>query len=159
MKKLSVLFALLFLVACSGIEGESVTRCEDGAVVTIIEGYDDAIVRWSVRTTRERAEFDQEFAPDDHLSEDDFIELFAYYNDEGIQGISVGIIELNSEYVVIEVVYDYTVISNTHLSRMWGVDDFEDSITLSMAIAGFEENDIVCEMVNMDDEENGTEYN
>jgi len=159
MKKWSVLVALLFLVACNGMEGETITRCESEAVTTTIEGYNDTIVRWVVHTIRDRADLDRDFSPNDYLSENDYIELFTTYSDRGINGIMVSIVEFNDDYVIIEVAYDYTAISNDELSRLWGVDDFADSITLATAIAGFEESGVECVTIAFDAEENGTSDN
>jgi len=154
MKKLAILFVVLFLVACNGTEGESITKCVDGAIETIIEGYNDEIVRWIVRRTITRAEFDEEFSQDMYLTDDEIVDLFAQYS--SIEGISAQVIELSSNELVVEIIYDYTVIPVAELSRMWGVDDFEDSITLSLAITGLEEENIVCEVSTTPEEEEGS---
>lgn len=144
MKKLAILSLLLFLLACNSIEGESSVSCHDGATLIRIEGYHDEIVHWTVQTTLTRAEFDETFSQGMYLTDHEIIDLFVQY--QSVVGITAQVIELESDDLVIEINYDYTVIPVAELSRIWGVEDFEDSITLSLAIIGLEEAGMVCEI-------------
>jgi len=141
MKKLVILFLLLFLAACNPHIGESRMVCGGDSIV--IESYNDQIRRWTLQRQLTRDEFDAEFSQGMFLTDDEIHELFDQYH--SIAGISTQVVELNSNYLIIAIIYDYTVIPVSELSRMWGVDDFEDSITLSVAISALEEEDINCE--------------
>lgn len=155
MKKLCALLFLLFLAACSGMDGESHTTCTNitvglaganvGETIVTVQGYDEDILLWTVNTTLTRTEFDQEFLHGMYLSDDEIHELFAIYNQSEVEGITFHIADLNNNYVAIEKVYNYSVISTTDLNRIWGVDDFEDTVTLSSAIAGLEGQGAVCD--------------
>ncbi|MCL1990082.1 MAG: hypothetical protein FWG67_04245 [Defluviitaleaceae bacterium] len=153
MKKLGMLFMSLFLVACSRIEGESIVSCVDDATTVMrIEGYDDEILRWTVSTTSSRDEFEQEVLQGVPLSQMEIIHLFARYNQRNSDGILFQIAELNNAYIVMEVVYDYTLIPIETLNSMWHVEDFENDVTLSAAIAGLEEQGLICQVAELNGE-------
>jgi len=163
MKKLYALLFLLFLVACDRMSGESYTRCTNinrglagddvGQTVIMIQGYDEDISLWTVNTTLTRSEFDQEFLHGRYLSDAEIHELFEMYNQSEIEGITFHIADLNNHSVVIAKVYDYSIISVADLSRIWNVDDFEDTVTLSSAIAGLEYQGAECATVPVEEDE------
>jgi len=145
------------------MSGESSARCTNisdglagdgiGKTVVTVQGYDEAILFWTVETTLTRAEFDERELQDQFLSDDEIHELFELYNQGEAYGITFHIAELNNASVVIAKVYDYSVISVAELNRIWGVDDFEDSVTLSSAITGLEDRGAVCEVEMIEVEE------
>ena len=156
MKKLWILLFLLFLTACSlGMSGGSYTRCAEvtsglagvdvGQTVIMIQGYDEDILLWTVSTTLTRDEFDEEFLQGMYLSDDEIHELFEAYTQSEVEGITFYISDLSNDFVVITQVYDYSIISTADLNRIWGVGNFEETVTLSAAIAGLEDTGAVCE--------------
>ena len=161
MKKLCSLLFLLFLVACGlRISGGSYTRCTEitgglagvdiGQTVITVQGYDEDILLWTVTTTLTREEFDQEFLHGIYLSDDEIHELFEAYTESEDEGITFYINALNNDYVIISMVYDYAVIAD--LDRIWNVDDFESTVTLSSAIAGLEDHGAICETTEQEAE-------
>jgi len=162
MKKLYALLFLLFLVACDGMSGESHITCNNvagslagphvGETVVRVQGYDEDILSWRIETTLTRAEFDHEFLHGMYLSNDEIHELFEMYNRSEVAGITFYISELSNNYVVIAKIYDYSAISIPDLNRIWGIDDFEDAVTLSSAIAGLEDQGAVCRMDDSEEE-------
>jgi len=163
MKKLRSLLFLLILVACGNSRsGGSYTTCDNvlvglvaddvGETVITVEGYDDEVLLWTISTTLTRAEFNEAFLQGTYLSNDEIHELFEYYSEREMEGISLYIAELTNEHVVIAKSYDYIVIDNDELSRIWGVDNFENTVTLSAAIASLEDQDAMCETVAIEDE-------
>ena len=163
MKKLSVLIILFFLTACSGMTGPTVTNCvgveeslvQSGVGQTVIEiqGYNEDIITWTVSTTLTRAEFDVEFLNGIYLSDEEIHDLFANYNPHTIPGVFVYVSELNADYLTITRVYNYGGMNNEDLSRLWGVDDFSDSVTLSTAIESLEERGATCIIFEVEPDE------
>ena len=163
MKKLVTLLVLLFLTACGEqpVEpiGEIYMRCtpptgvlaNSGETVISVRGYNDEISLWTVRMTLPRDEFDQEFLQDIDLSDDEVHELFATYNQSEIEGITFQLAELNNDYVVLAMIYDYSTIASDHLNQIWGVGSFEDVVTFSSVIAGLEELGAVCAIMEIDE--------
>ena len=157
MKKLSLLFALLFLVACNGEEAsdETITTCRDGERVVIIEGFEEEIVRFTVSITLTRSEFNADFLQGAEVNDEDIRMLFSDVNQLD-EGITFRLARLTGEYAVIEMTYDYGMIPSDELAQMWGVPNFEDAITLSAVIASLENGSMQCEIVAVAHEE-GTE--
>jgi len=165
MKKLYIvlLLSLFFLVACDRMSGDSYISCSNinpglagsgvGASVVTIKGYDEEIILWRLETTLTRAEFDQAFLDGMYLSDAEIHELFAIYNQSEVVGITFQVAELNHQSVVIAKIYDYEVMAATDLNRIWSVEDFEDSVTLSSAIAGLEDQGAVCEVMAVAEDE------
>ena len=162
MKKLCALLLLLFLAACDSRSGGSYTRCVNvsaGLVagdaketVVTVEGYDEDILLWAVFTTLTRDEFDEAFLQGMYLSDNEIHELFEGYSEQEMEGITIHIYELTSEYVTIAKVYDYTIFDAYELNRIWGVDNFENTVTLSSAIASLEDQNAVCETIELEEE-------
>jgi len=160
MKIFYTLSLLLFLVACSRMSGESYISCTEiteglagnniGQTVITVQGYDEEILIWTVNTTMTRTEFEQEFFQDIYLSDEEIHELFEIYNQEEIYGITSYISELTNNHVVITMIYDYSIISDVDLNHIWGVDDFEGTVTLSTAIAGLEDQGAFCEITQQE---------
>lgn len=160
MKIFYTLSLLLFLVACNRMSGESYISCTEitegltgnniGQTVITVQGYDEEILIWTVNTTMTRTEFEQEFFQDIHLSDEEIHELFEIYNQEEIYGITSYISELTNNHVVITMIYDYSTISDVDLNHIWGVDDFEGTVTLSTAIAGLEDQGAFCEITQQE---------
>lgn len=163
-KSCSLLF-LLFLVACSSMSGESYTECINvsaslvagnaGETVVMVRGSDEEILLWTINTTLSRDEFDEAFLQGTYLSNDEIHELFEYYSDREMEGITLHIEEMTREYVTITRTYDYTVVDVSELSRIWGVDNFENTVSLSSAIASLEDQGAQCvtETVEVEDDE------
>ena len=160
MKKLFVLLFILFLTACSQMTGSTLTSCAvaDGGLVRSglgesiieIEGFDELILTWTVSTTMTRADFDTEFLGGIYLSDEEIHDLFARYNPHTISGVIVYVSELTEASVTVTRVYNYGGISNEDLSRLWGVDDFADEVTLSGAIEGLVESGAVCNTIEVE---------
>jgi len=145
------------------MSGESLTNCTDiaaslvagniGETIIEVHGYEEEILLWTVSTTLTRDEFDEAFLHGTYLSDDEIHELFEYYSQREMEGVTFYIAELTSEHVVIAKVYDYSAIDVDELSRIWGVDNFENTVTLSSAIASLEDQDAVCETIVIERED------
>ena len=153
MKKLFVMAAILFLVACSGgMSGATTTTCTDapgvftsGETVIIIEGYDEEIRLWTEQTTLTREQLKSYVLEGAHLTDDEIIDMFEFLNSLEIEGSELELVLLDEEEAIIEEISDYTIISNEALSDKWEVDDFEQEIVLSAVIRGLEGQDAVCD--------------
>lgn len=136
---------LLLLTACNEISGETISVCTDGQIQISIEGEDETIKVWRTHITMLRSEFEERFSQDVYLHDDEIIALFeAYYTQREIDGIFYEVTEINRDYLVIERVYDYTIISPQHLNQLWDVDDFFETVTLSGTLARLEEEGKGC---------------
>ena len=165
MKKLCALLLLLFLVACGSRSGQSYIRCTHvpvglvagnvGETVITVQGYDEEILLWAISTTLTRDEFDEAFLQGTYLSDDEIHELFEYYATREMEGVTLYVAELTNEYVTIAKVYDYEIIDVDVLSRIWNVDNFENTVTLSSAIASLEDQNAECvtETIEIDEED------
>lgn len=158
-----LLLSVFFLVACDRMSGKSYINCSNinpglagdgvGESVITIQGYDETIVLWTLETTLTRDEFEQAFLDGIYLSDAEIYELFAIYNQSEAPGITFHVVDLNHQFIVIAKVYDYEVMVATDLNRIWSVEDFEDSVTLSSAIAGLEYQGADCEIVPVTEDE------
>ena len=136
------------------MSGESYTECinvsdslvANGAGETFItvRGSDEEILLWMINTTLSRDEFEEAFLQGTYLSNDEIHELFEYYSEREAEGVSIHIEEMTREYVSIARTYDYSVVDVNELSRIWGVDNFENTVTLSAAIASLEDQGAEC---------------
>lgn len=152
-KSWSLLF-LLSLVACNSMSGESFTECinvadslvadASGETVVTVRGSDEDILLWTINTTLSRDEFEEAFLQGTYLSNDEIHELFEYYSDREIEGITLHIVEMTREFVTLARTYDYSVVDTDELSRIWGVDNFENTVILSLAIASLEDQGAQC---------------
>lgn len=159
MKKIGAVLCLLFLVACDRMSGESYTSCTGiadglagvnvGTTEVTVQGYDEEILVWTVYTTLTREELNEEFLNDRYLSDDEIHEWFEMYSETEIDGINFHVSELTNEYIVIAKVYDYSLISTTYLNNVWNVENFEDAVTLSSAIAGLRDQGATCEIIEI----------
>ncbi|MCL1990083.1 MAG: hypothetical protein FWG67_04250 [Defluviitaleaceae bacterium] len=160
MKKLCMLLVLLFLIACQTVEvervdtfivGASTIRCiGDAHEMITIEGYDERILSWTVSMTSSRAEFDQAFLQDVAVSDEEIMQLFSPEDQPDIAGVNFEIAVLNADYVVIELIYDYTVIPVEELNRMWDVEDFENTVTLSSVVSNLAADEMACQLVEVE---------
>ena len=163
MKKLCSLFFLLILGACGSMGGDTYTRCayvpaglvadDVGDTVITVKGYDEDILLWTVSTTLTRDEFDEAFSQGVYLSDDEIHELFEYYAQREMEGITFHVDELTNEHIPITKIYDYEVIDDDELNRIWGVDNFENTVTLSSAIASLEDQEAECVLIELEEEE------
>lgn len=151
-KKLFVIPVVLFLAACSSrMSGHTTTTCTNaspminsGDTVIVIEGFDEEIVTWTVRTTLTREQFKEHVLEGNDLTDDEIADMFRYLNTLETDGIQLTLASLSDNEAVIEYVYDYTIISSEELNTKWNVEDFEREVTLRAAIRGLEERDAVC---------------
>jgi len=146
MKKLGLIFGLLFLVACSGTETEAdvmtLTTCQNDQRVITIESNEDEIVRFTINIMLSRAEFNTDFLQDADISDDDIRSVFLEFN-QLEEGITFRLARLTAEYAMIEMSYDYGRISPTELAQMWDVESF-DTITLEAVTASLENGNMNC---------------
>ena len=157
MKKIYAILVLLFLLtACNRISGDSHVICTDvaqglfgietGATTIEIYGENEDILTWKVSTELPRSWFDEVFLNGIFLSDSEIRELFQEYNKSEMEGIVVYLTEINADHVIISMIYDYGVISVDDLNIIWDVENFEENVTLSFAIAGLEEGGAMCEI-------------
>jgi len=155
MKKLFLFAIVVVLTGCSIPRTYATTTCISGTDVVTINSYHEEILLWEVWTTYDRAEFESLYLPDIYMTDNEIKEVFTRYSNFAQTGITVGIIDINADEVTVFRLYDYSRISSAVLEEMWGVDDFFEEINLSVAIAGFEELGVICEIVVTSGEENG----
>lgn len=151
-KKLFAIVTVLFLASCSSkMSGSTTTTCTGAPsvytnddTVIIIEGYDEEIRIWTVRSRLTREYFNEHVLEGTDLTDDEIIEMFEYLNTLEAEGFELELVSLDESEAIIEYVYDYTIISSEGLSNIWRVDDFEREVTLSSAIRGLEDQNAVC---------------
>lgn len=153
MRKLLAFLTILFLLACSsGLSGTTTTTCTNAPrvfvendTVVIIEGYDEEIRLWTRRITLTREQFIQHMSDDDDITDEEIVEMFDFLNSLKAEGFELVLVSLTDEEVIMEYIYDYSIISDEDLNEIWDVDDFEREVTLSAAIRGLEEQEAICE--------------
>ncbi|MCL2559453.1 MAG: hypothetical protein FWE07_03100 [Turicibacter sp.] len=148
----AIVVGLFVLTACSrGMSGSSVTTCIDAPsmyrneeTIIIIDGYDEDIQTWTVRSIFTREELIAYVTNGEVLTDDEIADMIDYTNSYLSAGFELVLVSLSQDEAIIEYVYDYTVISAEHLSERWDVEDFEREITLSDAIRGLESQEALC---------------
>ena len=159
MKKLFTLVAILFLVtstACSSPAEENsniraTTICtngprifpEDTRTVLTIESYGEEILTWVTSTRITREVLKRYLLEDQELSDEEIHEVFNLLNESQIEGFQMTLLMLDEEFAIIEVAYDYRLISEEELSTRWALEDVQD-ITLSSALLGLEQLGSFC---------------
>jgi len=160
MKKIKMLLAIgaiLFLSACSsGISGETTTVCRNveasrwdiGTTVITIEGMDEHILTWTERTIFDRDAYNNYFWAGGEPSDEDITGWFdssASQNLDGVTGVNWNLVALDDNMLVTELIYNYGVMSEEALNRIWETENFEREITLTFAIADLEEAGATCQ--------------
>ena len=159
MKKLFTLIAIIFLVtttACSSPAEEEVnvratTICtngprifpEDYHTVLTIESYGENILTWVTNTTIRRRVLKEYLLDGQELSDDEIHKVFDLLNENQIEGFQMTLISLSDNSAVIEVAYDYSLISDEDLKARWALKNGQE-ITLSSALVGLEQIGSFC---------------
>lgn len=159
MKKIIALGFVLFLTACSGIEGATSTSCTDvengvagagvGTTTVVIESDYEQILQWNVHTSITRAELNSQFLNDVYMTDDEIHDLFATYSVSSMDGVQVVVSEINDDYVTLTQTYNYSLMLEEDLNFLWRVDNFSQDVTLSSAIAGLENQGATCEVMTL----------